>query len=50
VDTRDAQAFAYAREHDLVFITCNRDDFLRTCSRFTLGKPSRKLSIESPAS
>jgi predicted nuclease of predicted toxin-antitoxin system len=24
----DAEAFAYARAHDLITVTCNRDDFL----------------------
>jgi predicted nuclease of predicted toxin-antitoxin system len=28
VQTNDAEAFGYAREHDLLLITCNRDDFL----------------------
>lgn len=28
VDTPDHQAFAYAREHRLITITCNRGDYL----------------------
>jgi predicted nuclease of predicted toxin-antitoxin system len=28
VQANDAEAFGYAREHDLFLITCNRDDFL----------------------
>jgi predicted nuclease of predicted toxin-antitoxin system len=28
VDATDKEAFAYAREHGLITITCNRDDFL----------------------
>ena len=34
-DTPDEQAFAHARTHGLITITCNRADYLALAARFT---------------
>ena len=35
VQANDAEAFGYAREHDLFLITCNRDDFLALAADYS---------------